>query len=453
MSELAHAAAPSTDDAATGATFTRWLFRAYLDLGAVPREAPHHLHGLDFGIRALAENRPYPRIQSALNPSFRGVLLAQTGLHSYAVDDPRSLPESLRTDRWRTLCEQVRGFDDLAPVQQARVAWLLGKLCLQDFVLALVPASAALRIASDNEQASLAYMRAYSRCRLNIDDPSRDYSIAEFEEIANQAPPGVARVDAHYQMVSQNVKHRGNLEAAEHWQERHRLAIEESRPELDDFTYTLMMSRYYRVGGFLPQMRRDVAGVVREMDLAEEYAKRLPRRTEVERIAADEMLYPVYESRTKEALWLDDLDLAEERALKTVALSPYDVRAWLHLGQVYCTRDDAARALGAYRRAIRLAPPGREIAYFMAGQCLEMLGDPESACDAYLSSLECDPGGISAAESLVDVAERLGDTAVARWARARVEHLVRRGGDSRVTPEPYKHFPKPAEASPESPAR
>jgi tetratricopeptide (TPR) repeat protein len=430
-------------DIATGRTFTSWLFRAYLDLGPVPVEAPHHLHGLDFGIRALLEKRPYPRIQSALNPSFRTMLVNETGLHEYAVGDPLSLPESLRTDRWEALCEHVRAFAGLAPATQVRVAWLLGKLCLQDFLLALTTDD----IARDDDHASLAYLRAYSRCRLHIDDARRPYSIDEFREIALHAPPGIARIDAHYQMVSQHVKNRGDLDGAEYWHEQHLRAIEESRSAIDETQYTLVMSRYYRVGGFLPQMRRDVERMIREMDLAEEYAEALPRRNEVERIAADEMLYPVYESRTKEALWLDDVDLAAERALKAAALSPYDVRAWLHVGQVYCAMDDPARALEAYQRAVRLAPPGREVASFMAGQCHEMLGDPESACDAYLASLECDPLGISAAESLAEVAGRLGHAAIQRWARSRVEDLRQREKLAvAAEPEPYKHFPKPQAA-------
>jgi tetratricopeptide (TPR) repeat protein len=270
--------------------------------------------------------------------------------------------------------------------------------------------------------------------------------VDEFERIALNAPPGIARIDSHYQMVSQHVKNAGDLEAAEYWQKKHLEAIDSSRSEIDEFNYILVMSRYYRVGGFLPQMRQDAEGVVREMDLAEEYALALPRRNEVERIAADEMLYPVYESRTKEALWLDDLDLAEERALKTVKLSPYDARAWLHLGQVYCDREDAEQALQAYLRAVRLAPPGREIAWFMAGQCYEQMDELELACDAYLVSLENDPLGVSAAEQLVEVADKLGHSAISRWARSRLEDLAERQEISpEAQPEPYKNFLKPDE--------
>jgi len=110
------------------ATFTSWLHRAYLDLGPVPAQAPHHLCGLDFGIRALVERRAYPRIQSALNPSFRQALIRQAALPAYAVASPLELAMALQTPRWRLLCELCRGFSDLEPRVQVRVAWLLGKL-------------------------------------------------------------------------------------------------------------------------------------------------------------------------------------------------------------------------------------------------------------------------------------------------------------------------------------
>jgi tetratricopeptide (TPR) repeat protein len=444
-----NAAMPERDAAVSiDQTFTQWMFRAYLDLGPVPREAPHHVHGLDFGVRALMEGRSYPRIQSALNRSFRDVLIRCTGLSQYDIEDPQVLPKALRTERWQSLCDHLESFHGLPSTVQVRVAWLLGKICLHNHLLALVPAPPPDdRIAKDGDSASLAYLRAYAHCRLNIDDPTQPYSIAEFEHIAGLAPPGIARIDAHYQMISQNVKNKGDLDAAEYWQDRHLKAIESSQSEIDDFTKTLVMTRFHRVGGFLPQMRRDVEGMVREMDLAEHYALALPRDTEERRIAADEMIYPVYESRTKEALWLNDLDLAEERALKTVALSPYDARAWLHLGQVYCDRDEPENALRAYRKAARLAPPGAEIAHFMAGQCMEMLDDPEGACDAYLTSLSHDPLGIAAAEALAEVSESLGYTPINRWAQSHLEDLRKRATVApRAILEAHKSFAKPVAA-------
>jgi tetratricopeptide (TPR) repeat protein len=429
-------------------SFTRWLFRPYLDLGPAAPDGPHHLQGIEFGFRSLTEDKPYPRIQSALNPSFRDVLIHDTGLFDYRVATPLDLPEHLQTDRWRALCEAIRSYDSLPSRSQVRLTWTVAKMCFQQAMLDLVPASIVERISASNDDASLAYLRAYSRYRMNLDNPSLPYSMEEFAKIANEAPPGIARIDAHYQMVVQNVKNHNNLPLVEFWHAKHLTAIEQSRPELDEFTYLLVMSRYYRVGGFLPQMRREIEPMVYEMDLAEKYALALPRPDEAYRIAADEMLYPVLESRTKEAVWLKDYDLALERAQRTVKLSPYDARAWLHLGQVYVDREEPEQALAAYRRSARLAPPGREIAWFMAGQCYEVLDDLESACDAYLTSLQADPLGIAAAERLEAIATQLDHGLILRWVRPRLEELNKlKVHTPAPLPQPYKDLPPPLEAA------
>ncbi len=428
------------------ASFSAYLYRPYLDLGPADPAAPFHVLGLDFAIRALTENRPYPRIQSALNPSFRDQLLAHTALPMYRVAAPDELPPSLRTPRWSVLVERFEAFAELEPAQQVRLSWLLGKLCLQSCLLGLLPQKVEERAARSGPDASLAYLRALARYRLQLDDPRQPYSLGEFERVANEAPPGIARVDAHYQMVVQNVKHRNDVAAVERWQALHLRAIESSKRELDPFEQGLVMTRYHRVGGFVPQLRRDRQGTVEEMELAEQYARALPTDTPERRTAALEMLYPVIESRTKEALWLGDKDLALERARTLTTLSPHDPRAWLHLGQVYVDREELEPAAAAYRRSARCSPPGREVALFMLGQCLEELGQLEAARDAYVGSLDVDPLGVSAAESLFELAGRLDERPLARWAQEHLERL--RAHRATAVPralEPYKSLPAPAE--------
>lgn len=425
-------------------SFTRWLFRPYLDLEPAVPQGPYHLAGIEFFFRSLVEDARYPHVQACFNPSFRKALLRDIALPQYDVATPLDLPEELQSERWRVLCESIRSFDTLPTRAQVRLAWTLSKMCFQSVAADLVSASCMERISESDELAGLAFVRSYSRYRMNVDDIRAPYSIEEIEQIATQAPPGINRIDANYQVVVQNVKHAGNLPAVELWQERHRDAIERSRSVLDEFTYLFVMSRYHRVGGFIPQMQRRRKELVEEMELAERYALALPRPDEVHCIAADEVLYPVLESRTKEALWLDDKDLALERVQRAVALSPNDSRAWLQLGQVHIELDEPERAVAAYRRAARLAPPGREIAWFMAGQCCEALDDPESACDAYLSALQADPLGISAAEQLEAVASQLGHTTITSWIRPYLEHL-RKLQEDVVQPHawPYKHLPPP----------
>jgi tetratricopeptide (TPR) repeat protein len=432
-----------------GPALAAWLYRPYLDLGPLPPRPPFHVTGIEFGYRALVDGGTYPRIQAALNASFRDVLIRTTGAVSYGIERPTDLPPTLRTPWWERMCRFVEDFDDLEPEQQVLLAWLLSKLCFYRFVGQLLPESIDEQIHDSCAIASLAYLRALARYRLRLDDAAASYSIDEFERVALQAPPGLARIDAHYQMVAQNVKQKNNLVAAEHWQPLHLRAIDNSRRELDDFTYIVVMSRYHRVGGFLPQMRQQRDEVVREMTLAEEYARALPRETAIMAIGADEMLYPVLESRMKEALWLGDLALAEERAAGLVELSPHDPRAWLHLGEARLERDDVSGALEAYRQSARYAPPGLEVASFMAGQCLEELGDPQGACDAYLTAMKEDALGISSAECLESVAERIGAQTLLAFARARLAG-IRQIDRAPTEDEPYKHLPPPLEETAEA---
>jgi tetratricopeptide (TPR) repeat protein len=425
-------------------SYTRWLFRPYFDLGDAEIDGPYHLAGIDFAFRSLMEDKHYPRIQACFNPSFRGALIRDTRLNDYDVATPLDLPDHLRSDRYKALCDLVLSFGSLPCRAKVRLAWTLSKMCFQRTAANLIPASCLEEVGDSDERAGLAFVRTYSRYRMNVDDPSSPYSIEEIKKIALDSPPGINRIDANYQMVVQNVKHAGNLKEAEFWQTRHLDAINRSRDAIDDFSRLFVMSRYHRVGGFIPQMRKEPEALVREMDLAEKHALALPRSDEVHRTAADEVLFPVLESRIKEALWLRDNDLALDRARRLLALSSNDARVWLQMGEVYLECERYDDALAAYRAAVPLAPPGREVAWFMAGQCFEALDDLESACDAYVASLNSDPLGIAAAEQLEDVARRLDRTSVLRWVRPRLERLKSMQAEAApARPWPYKSFPAP----------
>ena len=161
------------------------------------------------------------------------------------------------------------------------------------------------------------------------------------------------------------------------------------------------------------------------MDVAEEYARSLHPADEVQKILADENLHPL-QSRTKEAIWLGDLDLAEQRARRMIEVDPLDPRARMEVGEVLVSKGDIVQAAEFYRSAAELGPPGTAIAWFMAGQCYESLDDPEHASDCYLATLRVDPLGISAAERLVDITKLTGNTALNRWAEIRLQELTQK---------------------------
>jgi len=398
-----------------GQSFKGWLYRPYLDLGPLPPQPAFQVTALDYDYRAVTQDIRLPRLQSSANASFKEALITTTGLFRYDVSDPRELPQELRTQRWNTLCQFVADFPDLDAAHQVRLGWLLSNLCFYPLVLRMIPQDVEQRVGEHPDTASLAYLRSWCRYRMWLDGVDTGYSLAEFQRIAENAPPGYAAVDAHYQMVAQNAKRLRDAGACEHWQPLHAKSLERASAELSDFETGLLRSRYHRAGGFLPQLRGDRAGVISEMARAEEIARSLDRSTQTLADAADEMLYPCVQSRMQEAIWLGETTLALERADEYIAMAPTDPRGWLHKGEILIGADELEGALHCFRRAARYAPPGEEVALFMAGQCLEAAGDIESAFDAYLGALRIDPMGTSTVEALAGLAESVGHKAVLDW--------------------------------------
>ncbi|KIC20121.1 tetratricopeptide repeat protein [Leisingera sp. ANG-Vp] len=401
-------------------SFRAHLFQTYFNLSAPETDAPFHVHGIDFCFRALVEGRVYPHIQASFNPSFRESLVRDTGFFEFDIVDPIQSLDVSQSDQVKQLATYLDNFADLTEIQKIRVGWVLSKMCFQPVTARLFDGAYQLSEPMTPLETSAAFLHCYSRYRMHVDDPAVPYSIDEFKAISERGADGIDRIDATYQVVVQSVKHAGDHETASAWQERHRTIIDEAMDALDPFTLTFVNSRYHRVGGFLPQMRQDSASMVAEMERAEALANELDRSTEVLRIAADEVLFPVIESRTKEALWNGDTELALSRIQRLTRISPNDSRVWLQLGEVHIERDEFEQALKAYRHAAELAPPGREIAWFMIGQCLEALDDLHQAGDAYLAALSLDPQAISAAEALVEVSKQLGQQTICSWA---TEHL------------------------------
>jgi tetratricopeptide (TPR) repeat protein len=155
------------------------------------------------------------------------------------------------------------------------------------------------------------------------------------------------------------------------------------------------------------------------------------------------IIYPVLQSRVKEAIWLGDLDTALARALAYRDSCRLDVYGWMSCGDVYLKQGDTQNALCAYQEALRLAPPGASLLHFMVASCFENLGETDSALEHYLASLRFDHLAISSAEGALRLADRPG-APVRTWVQLHLQKLneVR---ESRPLPkEPaYRHFPAP----------
>jgi tetratricopeptide (TPR) repeat protein len=425
--------------------FRLWLHRPLVDLGPAPATPSFLVHAIELDYKTMVEESPRPRIQISISPSFRDALATAVGRPEFAVRTCGQLPAVFRTERWSTLCDLVESWNALPPQRRVRLCWTLAKLGLYDDILNLVPAIPISAIGRDEAGAALAYLRAWARSKKWLDNEEDSFSADEFAVIAMNAPTGMTRIDAAYEMVRQNAKHRADAAECERWQTVHMAAID-SATSLDDHTRALMLSRYYRVGAFIPQFRGDAVAVDADMTLAEELARSASRDDPDQAVASDEMLYAALESRIKEALWIGDNNLALDRANEYVALSPSSARGYMHRADVLFRAQQWTQCRSDSLQAARLAPPHADEAMFLLGQCYEKEGSPDEAISAYLNVLRFDPLAMSAAQRLADLAERHERPALRAWVTGYLNHLLSfEPADS--WPAPYRDLPAPQPAS------
>lgn len=411
---------PSLDD-----SFITWMNRPYLDMGDV-NTAPLHVYGISYAYSQMVGNTIIGAPLTLIHPiSFRESLIREYRLFKYQVTNPLDLADELRTERWNTLCDYLTNYQELAPIIQFRVISLLSSLCLHKAVLQYVPQLCESDIASSNILANLALQRALSNLMIQPDAGNLD-NIKEFETIAKQAP-----LDSHERFGSANslvvlyAKTFRNLKATEYWVNETSKTLDHLKPLLNNFEQKRLQSVYIRAAVFVHLLQGDKQEVVQQMNLCQSLAEELTEEStnDQERMLAHENLTTVFESRVKEASWLGNFELAEERAQKMVQMEPLYSKYHLQLGEILINQSKFEEAAKIYRSAARLGPPGTAIAWFMAGQCHEKLGDIDIACDCYLASVEMDELAISAVERLHKLAHYLRNSALVKWSEMRLLEL------------------------------
>jgi tetratricopeptide (TPR) repeat protein len=414
----------------TNNSFVNWVNRPFFDLGSY-NDGAIHIQGIDFSYRNLIAAESNLANSKIANPvtivhpiSFRESLIRESGLFQYHLNNPLELANDLRTERWNVLCDYLIEFQQLKTTTQLKVINLLSSLCLHHAVLEYVPHISKAEINESEALAKLAISRALSDLMIRTDAGSLS-NLKEFETIAHHTSLDSIRFNAGIQLIALAGKTFGDLTATAFWREFTMQALHNLKPSLDDFTYKHKENIYYRAAVFVPILQKNKQAVVQEMDLCQALAENLicESKSEVEKITAYENLTTVFESRTKEALWLGDIDLAEERAKIMVQREPLYSRYRLQLGEILIKQKKIEDAAKMYRSAARLGPPGTAIALFMAGQCYETLGELDIACDCYLDSVRMDSLAISAVERLNKLAPALGNSALIKWSNIRLLEL------------------------------
>lgn len=371
-----------------------------------------HSFGGVFAFDELIENKNYPRIQANLMPSFRKELTEDIALREYSCTEVASLPINLRTEKWKRLSEFCGNYRKLSDEHKSIILRVLCKLCFYEQVTSL---EKGYSNPSNFFQFEVNYWLFLAKYIQFSDGGIGKYDISLFSDLSRNAPKGtLVKVNAIYQVVVQNVKDHNNLEQTIYWQNEHNLAVKEIQDNVDPFVYKQILSRYHRVGGFIPQLQNDPVRCSDEMQLAEDVARDLfTHKSNDESLnfiynkCAQEILFPVLESRIKEAFWLENYDLACERAFEIQKLSPADPRVYLHLGEALLRNNRIPEALLSYEKSVFFSVSNVEVPYFMVGQCYEKLGDVFRAQNAYMQSIIKDPEGISSIEALKKISSSM----------------------------------------------
>ena len=396
------------------------LLRPFIDLEPC-RRGPLYARGLEqYWIAFIDIRRPRFVLQRTLPRPFRTQFLAETGLLEYQADDPRDIPSTLWSTRWRAMCEAVYAWEELTTDRQCRLALLLHALCFYSLIATIVPDRREAPPIGDADDAELAYWRASARYVLRLPDRVADYGEADLSELERIVATAPTHAPAAFNAALKVFTHKAKLGAPVGelltWSARAERLLDTVVAKTDDFTRAILSSRFYRAAAFIPQRRGDRLEVVRMMTLAEHHARAMVPIGEAQELLYLENLHPLMESRAKEALWLGDLDLALERALCVVDLDPYDSRAWLEVGQVRLHRNEPALAAEAYASAATLGHPSTAIARHMAGLCFRHLAQPLMAAFFFGAALNIDPRATSPHEEIQALPDVPVLTALKEWS-------------------------------------
>ena len=380
-------------------SFKAWLHAPFIDLS--PPVSAEYLtpFGVELAYRGFAERRDVPRFHSVLFPSFRERLKLESATPTVAIASPVETPIAKQTERWTRLCEGVEHAADLSQEDFDRLLWLLHKLCFHQVIVSLAKLPRGDE-GSSEVFASITYTVALAHYVIQV-ERSGAYDATPFERLLESSPPGtMACVHATYQLAVHEAKGRKDLPVLERLLKRHLKEIRLASHTISVFQVNWLISRYYRVWAFLPQLRGDYQEMTWAMDEAEKIASSLPCPDQEHELCRRELMWPVAESRVKEAYALQDLHRANACAQRLVEMAPLQSRGHFQLGTTLLDLERFLEARRVFERAAELGPPTTEVALFYAAQCAEAEEDHEAAADAYNEVLPLDPLSVSARDCL-----------------------------------------------------
>jgi tetratricopeptide (TPR) repeat protein len=290
--------------------------------------------------------------------------------------DPRELPQALRSTRWQQICAALAEAPSLPPERRCRLAALLHALGLYRPLLALAPPGAPIDGAGPRE-AEMAWWCASARYMLGLPARIGDYddaNLSGFVDLARcPSAPGLVRFNAAALIFVHLAKTGADAGELAGWAGPLELALANAVGEADPFNAVLITSRCWRALALLPQRVGDRAEMKRLMDLAQQQALALQPADAAQQHLYRENLHALWESRSKEALWLGDDERALACSRAVIEVDPYDAKAWVELGQIHFRshrwREAARAAWPASARRSAAAPRRRPRPHAAAAAC------------------------------------------------------------------------------------
>ena len=331
--------------------------QVFLDLSSFRGGLPQH-YKINYACEQLSVDESVScHVQFNLPESFRKSLVTELRAQRYDVDRPLDLPSELRTPEWQILCDHVAAFGELSERAQIRVVRLLGALCFHREILRQVPPLQQVNLSESSEVATLAFLRAFSNLLVRS-DMSLPTKVDELEFIAEASPPFcLAKVSAALQLLVVHALFFRDVDGAQFWCEFARSQLQSLLPTLDSFTASLLRSNFLRAAAFVPQLANDASRLVDEMNQCQSHAESLQGDTVYQEYLCHENLSVIIESRAKEALWLNDLDLAEARTRQLITRCSFESRYHLELAEILLQQRRLEESARNYRRAATLGPP------------------------------------------------------------------------------------------------
>lgn len=395
------------------------LLRPFIDLSPCS-QSPIFAQGIEHYWDAFDGSGPGFGLQRTLPKGFRTQALKEIGFGQYCAEDPRAIPEALRSPRWEHLCQALDDWRDMQNARKCGLVWLLHALCFYDLITHLLPPIAQNANLSDAGTAELAYARASAVYAIDLPNRVSDYAHADLGDFIQMAqadgiPPKVG-FDASIKLLTHLAKNGGTETDLMRWRDYAASHLETLHHVAPQFEATLCESRFHRAAAFIPQRQGDRDAVIDIMDAAERCATALVPKDAAQDILMRENLHPLLESRTKEAIWLKDSDLALKRAKRVTEIDPFEARGWLEVGQVHLMLKDFQAAGDAYLTAAMIGPPASAIAYHMAGICFLELGQQAMAAIMLKSALDLDPGAVSTRDHLRRLPDEVVFRELKRWS-------------------------------------